>query len=108
MSGVAEILERPFAVGDEVWWHVPTVMDHCRTWTTDISKPVTIIAVQDRPCPRGIGHPQLVRVSPNYCPYGDEFEGSWFLPVGIKHHTDPSYRAARQAAEAVRQHDGGK
>jgi hypothetical protein len=86
-----------FSVGDEVWWHVPTVMDSCRTWAPDISKPTKIIAVKDRegwavdqvnPC-----HPQLVRVSPNYCPWGDEFDGSWLLPVGIKSHNDPAFRA---------------
>jgi len=94
-----DLIERLFKVGDVVWWHVPTVMDHCRTWAPDISKPVTVIDVQDVPCPLG-GHPQLVRVSPNYSPYGDEFAGSWFLPVGIKTHNDPAYRAlkARTAA----------
>lgn len=86
-----------FSVGDEVWWHVPTVMDCCNTWTPNITKPTKIIAVKDRegwsigranPC-----HPRLVRVSPNYCPWGDEFDGSWLLPVGITSHNDPAFRA---------------
>lgn len=82
-----------FSVGDEVWWHVPTVMQHCRTWAPVIDKPVTIVEVQDRPSPNGVVHPQLVRVSPNYCPYGDEFGGDWFLPVGIQSHNDAAFRA---------------
>lgn len=86
-----------FKVGDVVWWNVPTVMDHCRAWAPDTLKPVTIIAAEDRPSPNGVGHPQLVRVSPNYCPYGDEFSGDWFLPVGIRSHNDPAYRAMTTA-----------
>lgn len=87
--------EDRFAVGDEVWWHIPTVLAACTTWAPDITKPVTIIAVKDRhPGPSGrvnAGHSQLVRVSPSYCPYSDEFDGTWLLPVGIKHHNDPAY-----------------
>lgn len=85
-----------FKVGDEVWWHVPSVMAHCRTWAPDTLKPVSIVAVQDA---KGVNlpHPQLVRVSPNYCPYGDEFSGSWFLPVGIRSHNDAAYRAIMSA-----------
>lgn len=86
-----------FAVGDKVWWHIPTVMDHCRTWSPDITRPVKIIAVKERePGSNGkinAGHTQLVRVSPNYCPWGDQFDGSWLLPVGIKSHNDPAFRA---------------
>ena len=89
--------EDRFSVGDEVWWHIPTVMDHCRSWAPNITKPVTVIAVKnhtlmsgsDRPAS---GHWQLVRVSPNYCPWGDEFDGLWFLPTGIKSHNDAAYR----------------
>lgn len=89
-----ESREDRFAVGDEVWWNVPVVMEHCRTWAPDITRPTTVIAVKDRP-PRFIpaSHSQLVRVSPNYCPYGDEFDGIWLLPTGIKTHNDPAYRA---------------
>jgi hypothetical protein len=87
-----------FEVGDEVWWHIPTVMDFCRSWAPDITKPTTVIAVKDHPCgasdhPNRARHSQLVRVSPNYCPYGDEFEGSWLLPVGVKSHNDAAFRA---------------
>lgn len=83
------VREDRFTVGDEVWWHIPTVMDFCRTWAPDITKPVKIIAVRDH---KNASHSQLVRVSPNYCPYGDEFDGSWFLPTGIKDHNDPAFR----------------
>lgn len=81
--------EDRFKVGDEVWWHVPTVMECCRTWAPDITKPVTVVAVRDH---RNSGHSQLVRVSPNYCPWDNEFDGSWLLPVGIKSHNDPAFR----------------
>lgn len=97
-----------FNVGDEVWYHVPTVMDGCRTWAPDITKPTTIIAVRDIPVgPNGrvnSGHTQMVRVSPNYCRYGDEFNGGWFLPVGIKSHNDPAFREMMDRARAALQH----
>jgi len=88
-----------FSVGDEVWWHIPTVMACCRSWAPDITKPTKIIAVRDKPLgPDGklhnSSHTQLVRVSPNYSPYGDEFEGSWLLPVGVRSHNDAGYRDA--------------
>ena len=86
-----------FKVGDEVWWHVPSVMDLCRTWCPDTNKPTTIIAVRPAPGIR-VDHPQQVRVSPNYSPYGDEFSGAWFLPVGIQSHNDPAYRALKSTA----------
>lgn len=79
-----------FAVGDEVWWNIPVVMSSCNTWAPDITKPVTVIEVNDSKGPGG--HSQMVRVSPNYCPYGDEFNGLWFLPVGVRSHNEPSYR----------------
>jgi len=87
-----------FAVGDEVWWHIPTVMDHCRSWAPDITRPTTIIAVREHPCaaPDHVNrsrHTQLVRVQPNYCPWGDEFEGGWLLPVGVRSHNDEAFRA---------------
>lgn len=68
-----------FKVGDKVWWNVPVVMQACRTWVPDTMKPTVVIAVRDH-MPNA-GHSQLVRVSPNYCPYGDEFDGSWFYPI---------------------------
>lgn len=81
--------EDRFSVGDEVWWNIPVVMDFCRTWAPDITKPVTVIAVKEH---TNSGHSQMVRVSPNYCPHTDEFDGGWFLPVGIQTHNDPAYR----------------
>ena len=84
-----------FAIGDEVWWHVPTVMASCRTWAPDITKPTKIIAVNEGNW-IGIAHPQQVRVAPSYCPYGDEFGGSWFLPIGFTDHN-----ALRRAIEAA-------
>lgn len=78
-----------FNVGDEVWWNIPTVMDACNTWAPDITKPVKVIAVRDH---KNTAHAQLVRVSPNYCPWGDEFDGTWLLPVGIRSHNDDAYR----------------
>ena len=93
-----------FAVGDEVWYHVPTVMDACRTWAPDTLKPTRIIAVRDIPIGKSgrvnSGHTQMVRVSPNYCPHGDEFNGGWFLPPGIKTHNDPAFRALMDRARA--------
>lgn len=80
--------EDRFKVGDEIWWHVPTVMDCCNSWAPDTSKPVRVIAVKDK---RNSSHTQLVRVTPNYCPFTDEFGGEWFLPVGIQSHNDPAY-----------------
>jgi hypothetical protein len=80
-----------FAVGDEVWWLVPTVMEFCRTWAPDTLKPTAIIAVRPielEHVQRNAGHTQYVRVSPNYCPYSDEFSGAWFNPTGVKHHTE--------------------
>ena len=95
-----------FSVGDEVWWHVPTVMDCCRTWSPNITKPTKIIAVKDREG-WSIGkinpsHPQLVRVSPNYCPWGDEFDGGWLLPVGITTHNDPAFREMVESVTVAR------
>jgi hypothetical protein len=98
MSWPPPLRQDRFVVGDEVWYHVPTVMDACRTWAPDISKPARIIAVRDierRPDGKvPSGHTQMVRVSPNYCPHGDEFNGGWFLPVGIQTHNDPAFRNA--------------
>lgn len=97
MSWPPPLRQDRFAVGDEVWYHIPTVMDACRTWAPDITRPTKIIAVRDIPIPEGwtrpnSGHTQMVRVSPNYCPHGDEFNGGWFLPVGIRDHNDPAWR----------------
>jgi hypothetical protein len=84
-----------FEVGDEVWWNIPVVMDCCNTWAPDITKPTKIIAVRDRPPSfNGKGHSQMVRVLPNYCPWGDEFEGTWLLPTGVLSHNDRAYREA--------------
>lgn len=79
-----------FAVGDVIWWNVPVVMSSCVTWAPDITQPVKVIEIKDKKSPGG--HSQLVRVSPNYCPYGDEFDGLWFLPVGIHSHNELAYR----------------
>lgn len=73
-----------FQVGDMVEWHMPTVMKFCRTWAPDTSKPTEIIAIRPVGKPHmeaNAGHTQYVRVSPNYCPYGDEFSGAWFRPI---------------------------
>lgn len=78
-----------FQVGDVVWYNIPVVMDCCRSWAPDITKPVTVIAVKD--AGHNTSHKQLIRVTPNYNPYGDEFGGIWFLPVGIESHNDKAY-----------------
>ena len=73
-----------FAIGDRVEWNVPVVMQFCRTWAPDITKPVEIIAVRsagNEHLQRAAGHTQLVRVSPNYSPFDDEFSGAWFKPT---------------------------
>lgn len=73
-----------YEVGDVVEWHLPTVMASCHTWAPDVSRPTTIIAVEDIESAGGreaAGHSQHVRVSPNYCPYGDGFSGAWFKPL---------------------------
>jgi hypothetical protein len=80
--------EDRFKIGDKIWWHVPTVMDWCNSWAPPLDKPVTVIAVKDK---KNSSHTQLVRITPNYCPWGDEFGGEWFLPVGIKSHNDKAY-----------------
>lgn len=90
-----------FEVGDEVWWHVPTVMDFCNTWAPDITRPTKIIAVETR-AGGGTGHPQMVRVSPNYCPHGDQFDASWFLPVGVTDHNQLHPRLRRPGAFGAR------
>jgi len=92
-----DIRKDRFAVGDEAWWNVPVVMACCNTWAPDTLKPVTIIAVSDKPT-RAEGlkphlHAQMVRVSPNYSPWGDEFDAVWLLPVGIRSHNDKAYWA---------------
>lgn len=94
MSYPPRLRHDKFAVGDEVWWHIPTVMACCRSWSPDITKPTKITAVTDRAPSINNGHTQLVRVSPNYCPFTDEFEGTWLLPVGVRSPNDPAYLAA--------------
>ena len=66
--------------GDKVEWLLPVVMQNCRTWAPDLTKEFSIIAVRDAPGVRP-EHCQLVRVAPNYSPYGDEFSGGWFKPI---------------------------
>lgn len=66
--------------GDKVEWLLPAVMANCRTWAPDMTKEFSIIAVREAPGVRR-EHCQLVRVTPNYSPYGDEFSGSWFKPI---------------------------
>ncbi len=82
-----------FEVGDVVWWHIPTVMDHCRTWAPDITRPVKLIAVSSTD-----GGDEMVRVQPNYFKHGDEFNASWFLPVGVQHHNELHPRLRRPGA----------
>ena len=80
---MGEVRTDKFAVGDVVEWNTPIVMQHCRTWAPDITKPVTVIAVSsidNEHLQRAGGHTQLVRIEPNYCPWGDEFSGTWFKP----------------------------
>lgn len=83
-----------FKVGDEVCWCIPVVMACCHSWAPDITSPTKVIAVKDRKPSINNGHTQLVRVSPNYCPFTDEFEGTWFLPTGVLSHNDPRYLEA--------------
>ncbi len=85
------IRQDKFKIGDSIWWHIPTVMEHCRSWAPDICNPTTVIAVEDITNPhlqKAAGHTQRVRIAPNYCPYGDEFSGGWFNPTGKKSHND--------------------
>ena len=73
-----------FAIGDVVEWYTPHVMEFCRTWAPDTTKPVKAIAVRSagsENLQRAAGHTQLVRIEPNYCPYDDEFSGAWFKPA---------------------------
>lgn len=78
------IRQDTYKVGDAVKWRLSVVAEHCLTWAPDLTKEYTVIEVRDETNPhlqRAAGHTQQIRVSPNYCPYGDKFSGAWFEPV---------------------------
>ena len=102
---MGEVRTDKFAVGDVVEWNTPIVMQHCRTWAPDITKPVTVIAVSsidNEHLQRAGGHTQLVRIEPNYCPWGDEFSGTWFKPKSPPDARDATIATLTAALEEAR------
>jgi hypothetical protein len=102
---MGEVRTDKFAVGDVVEWNTSIVMQHCRTWAPDITTPVTVIAVRsvdNEHLQRAGGHTQLVRIEPNYCPWGDEFSGTWFKPKSPPDARDATIFTLRAAVATAR------